>query len=163
MGTTPDDLPAAAPEGPPRAVAVPEATADGGDSGADRRLDEAEAMEACGTEFLREAFFDREAPTANVLALLRLRFLMTSVLSDNGRTTPCSLRNSPQALHNGWPSGFRRHRGVVCVRQLVQVVGPALDSPFLGLAGRDGAALLRPLLPDSGGVSGDMPLFGFML
>ena len=41
------------------------------------------------------------------------------------------------------------------MKQLVQVVGPALGSPFLlppGLAGRDGTALLRP---DSGGVLGD--------
>ena len=137
-----------------------EEAAGGGESGADRRLDK--AVEACGTEFLRDDFFDREVPTARVLALLRLRFLITSVLRDKGRTTPCSLRNSPQALHNGWPSGLRRHRGVVCVKQLVQVVGPALDSPFLGLAGRDGPALLRPPPPDSGGVSGDVLWFGFM-
>jgi hypothetical protein len=40
-------------------------------------------------EFLREDFLDdREAPTARVLALLRFRFLMTSVFSDSGRTTP---------------------------------------------------------------------------
>ena len=31
----------------------------------------------------------------------RLRFLMTSVLRERGRTTPWSLRNNPQALHNG--------------------------------------------------------------
>lgn len=106
------------------------------------------------TEFLREDFFVREAPTARVLALLRLRFLITSVFSDKGRTTPCNLRNKPQALQSGWPSGLRRHRGVVEVRQLVQMVGPVVPcSPFFGLAGRDGAALFRP---DSGGVLGEV-------
>lgn len=45
----------------------------------------------------------------------RLRFLITSVLRERGRTTPWSLRNNPQALHRGWPSGFRRHRGVLVV------------------------------------------------
>jgi len=45
----------------------------------------------------------------------RFRFLMTSVLRDNGRTTPWSLRNKPHALHNGWPSGCRRHKGVLVV------------------------------------------------
>lgn len=58
----------------------------------------------------------------------RLRFLMTSVFRLNGRTTPWSFKNSPHALQRGWPSGLRRHRGVVCVKQLVQVVG-ALLSP----------------------------------
>lgn len=43
----------------------------------------------CWIEFLREDFFDdREVPTARVFALLRFRFLITSVLSDKGRTTP---------------------------------------------------------------------------
>jgi len=31
----------------------------------------------------------------------RLRFLMTSVLRERGRTIPWSLRNNPHALHNG--------------------------------------------------------------
>lgn len=31
----------------------------------------------------------------------RLRFLMTSVFRDKGRTTPWSLRNRPHALHSG--------------------------------------------------------------
>lgn len=44
---------------------------------------------ACWMEFFREDFFEpREVPTARELALLRLRFLITSVLSDKGRTTP---------------------------------------------------------------------------
>lgn len=77
------------------------------------RLAVAAATDACCTEFLREDFFEREVPTARVFALLRLRFLITSVLSDNGRTTPCSFRNKPQALQRGWPSGLRRHKGVV--------------------------------------------------
>ena len=43
----------------------------------------------CAMEFLRDDFLDeREVPTARLLALLRLRFLITSVLSDSGRTTP---------------------------------------------------------------------------
>lgn len=43
----------------------------------------------------------------------RFLFLITSVFKLNGRTTPCNLRKSPQALHRGCPSGFRLHRGVV--------------------------------------------------
>lgn len=45
----------------------------------------------------------------------RFLFLMTSVFNDNGRTTPCNLKNSPQALHNGCPSGSRLHSGVLVV------------------------------------------------
>ena len=107
-------------------------------------------------EFLRDDFLDdREVPTVSVLALLRFRFLITSVLSESGLTTPWSFRNRPHALHRGWPSGLRLQRGVVWVKQLVQVVGPAFGSPFFnppGLPGREGTALLRP---DSGGVLGE--------
>ena len=60
----------------------------------------------------------------------RFRFLMTSVLRLRGRTTPWSLRKRPQALHSGWPSGFRRQSGVVWVKQFVHVVG-ALVPPFV--------------------------------
>ena len=83
------------------------------------------AGEVCAIEFFREDFFDeRVEPTVETaLPLPRLRFLITSVFRDNGRTTPCSLRKSPQALHNGCPSGLRRHSGVVCVKQFVHVVG----------------------------------------
>lgn len=57
---------------------------------------------ACGTEFLREDFLEpREEPTATLLALLRFRFLITSVFKDSGRTTPWSFRNNPQALQSG--------------------------------------------------------------
>lgn len=98
----------------------------------------------------------------------RLRFLMTSVLRERGRTTPCSLRKRPQALQRGWPSGLRRHSGVVCVKQFVHVVGTAgsegppaaerlvLDPFGLGLPGRLGATELKPLmLPAmSGGLLG---------
>jgi hypothetical protein len=69
----------------------------------------------------------------------RLRFLMTSVFRDNGRTTPWSLRKRPQALHRGWPSGLRRHSGVVWVKQLVHVVGVLLLAVVL--------ALLSPWFP----------------
>ena len=112
----------------------------------------------CTIEFLREAFLEERAdavPTGIEFPLPRLRFLMTSVLRDNGRTTPCSFRNKPQALHKGWPSGLRRHNGVVWVKQLVQVVGMPLLSPFRdppGLPGREGATLLNP---DSGGELGE--------
>lgn len=62
----------------------------------------AAVLGGCGAEFLREVFLeDREAPTARLLALLRFRFLMTSVLRDSGRTTPWSFRKRPQALHRG--------------------------------------------------------------
>jgi hypothetical protein len=108
-------------------------------------------------EFFRDDFLDArdEEPATGAVPLPRLRFLMTSVLSDKGRTTPCSLRNKPHALQRGWPSGLRRQRGVVWVKQLVQVVGALPCSPCLvppGLAGREGAAELKP---DSGGVLGD--------
>jgi hypothetical protein len=39
--------------------------------------------------------------TGKVVPEPRLRFLMTSVFSDSGLTTPCSLRNKPQALQRG--------------------------------------------------------------
>jgi hypothetical protein len=45
----------------------------------------------CWTEFFLEDFFDArvaDAPIGRVLPLPRFRFLMTSVLSDSGRTTP---------------------------------------------------------------------------
>ena len=45
----------------------------------------------CWTEFLRLGFLDERveaAPTGILLPLPRLRFLITSVLSDSGRTTP---------------------------------------------------------------------------
>jgi hypothetical protein len=58
---------------------------------------------------------------------LRFRFLMTSVLRLRGRTTPCSFKNNPHALHRGSPSGSRRHRGVVPVPQLVHEVDNAVD------------------------------------
>ncbi len=86
-------------------------------------------------------------PTGRLAPEPRLRFLMTSVFNDSGRTTPCSLRKSPHALHSGWPSGFLRQSGVVWVKQLVQVVGTPFWSPFLeppGLLGREGTALLKP-------------------
>lgn len=66
----------------------------------------------------------------------RLRFLITSVLSESGRVTPCSFKKRPQALHKGKPSGSRRQSGVWVVLQLEQTVGgsaPAivLESPLL--------------------------------
>jgi len=69
------------------------------------------------TEFLRAEVRVGAVSVVGVAVLPppRLRFLMTSVLSDRGRTTPCNLRNNPHALHRGWPSGFLRHRGVFVV------------------------------------------------
>jgi hypothetical protein len=88
-------------------------------------------VESDSVEFLREAAV--EAPFLDLVLVPpmgrfvpdpRFLFLMTSVFKLSGRTTPCSFRNKPHALHNGCPSGLRRHSGVVCVKQLVQVVGP---------------------------------------
>ena len=39
--------------------------------------------------------------TGTVAPEPRLRFLITSVFKLNGLTTPCNLRNRPQALHSG--------------------------------------------------------------
>lgn len=91
------------------------------------------AAEIDRVEFLREpTFFDLVLvpPTGRLAPEPRFRFLMTSVFRLNGRTTPCSFRNRPQALHSGCPSGLRLHNGVVWVKQLVHVVG-ALPSPPL--------------------------------
>jgi len=61
---------------------------DGGDSEVLTR-DVIDEDGACWMEFLREDFLDdREVPTVRVFALLRLRFLITSVFSESGRTTP---------------------------------------------------------------------------
>lgn len=112
----------------------------------------------CATEFfLLILFFTRpDGPlVAGPLPLPLFRFFITSVFKLRGRTTPCNFRKSPHALHSGWPSGLRRHRGVVCVKQFVQVVGKPFSPMGLvppGLAGREGAAELKP---DSGGEDGE--------
>lgn len=96
-------------------------------------------------EFFRETFFDERALLIGIAPLPLFRFLMTSVFSDSGRTTPCSFRKRPHALHSGLPSGLRRHRGVVCVKQFEQVVGwPLLSVLMSGLPGRVEAAVLKP-------------------
>lgn len=61
----------------------------------------------------------------------RFRFLITSVFSDSGRTTPCSLKNNPHALHKGCPSGSRLHSGVFVVWQFVHDVGGWSPSSLL--------------------------------
>lgn len=111
-------------------------------------------VEGCAVEFfLLAAFFDRAVPTGAVFPLPRLRFLITSVFKLSGRTTPCSFKNKPHALHSGCPSGFRLQSGVVCVKQLVHVVGTPLFSPLgFGLPGRDGVVDEKP---DSGGDEGE--------
>lgn len=104
-------------------------------------------------EFLRLAIFlDREEVVVAGLPLPRFRFLITSVFRLSGLTTPCSFRNKPQALHSGCPSGLRRHKGVVVVKQFVQVVGTPLSPPGRGLPGLEGAAELKF---DSGGELGE--------
>jgi hypothetical protein len=105
---------------------------DFGDSESAALCDVGVVTGVCAIEFLREDFFaDRvDAEPTGAFPLPRLRFLMTSVFNDNGRTTPCSFKNKPHALQSGWPSGLRRHRGVVCVKQFVHVVG-APPSPCL--------------------------------
>lgn len=57
----------------------------------------------CATEFfLLAVFFIRLGPAVGgAFPLPRLRFLITSVFKLRGLTTPCSLRNSPQALQRG--------------------------------------------------------------
>jgi hypothetical protein len=104
-------------------------------------------------EFLRLAIFlDREDVVVAGLPLPRFRFLITSVFKLSGLTTPCNLRNRPQALQSGCPSGLRRQSGVVVVKQFVQVVGTPLSPPGRGLPGLDGAAELKF---DSRGEFGD--------
>jgi hypothetical protein len=61
-------------------------------------------------------FIDKRAPKPLFC------FLIIFVFSDSGLTMLCSLRNKPQALQRGWPPRLRRHSGVVCVKQFVQVV-----------------------------------------
>ena len=157
IGTTPP-FPAAAPAIVPFAALalglLAEPALDLGDSDSFCALTEpgvVAAGEVCTTEFFRDDFFDdRVEPTVETAFPLPLfLFLITSVLSDRGRTTPCSFRKRPQALHKGCPSGFLRQSGVVCVKQFVHVVGcpPSPDFVPPGLAGRDGAAELKP---DSG-------------
>ena len=87
-----------------------------------------------------------EDPILIVVPLPRFLFFITSVLSDKGRTTPCSFKNKPQALQRGCPSGFLRHRGVVCVKQFVHVVGAPDASVFFGPGepGLEGARLENP-------------------
>lgn len=50
-----------------------------------------------------------------------------SVFRLRGRTTPCSLKNRPHALHKVLPSGLRRQSGVVVVLQLEHSVELLLD------------------------------------
>jgi hypothetical protein len=119
-------------------------------------------------EFLRDAALEPEIfldlvlvpPTGMLEPEPRFLFLMTSVFRLSGRTTPCSLRKRPQALHRGWPSGFRLHRGVVWVKQLVQVVGPLpslvppalcrfVVDPDLGTGGDEGRLGATEEKPDT--------------
>jgi hypothetical protein len=134
IGTTPPFLEFGAPAAAELAVEglSPIELVDLGDSESAALCDVGVVTGVCAIEFLRDDFFaDRvDAEPTGALPLPRLRFLMTSVFKDNGRTTPCSFKNRPHALQSGWPSGLRRHKGVVWVKQLVHVVG-APPSPCL--------------------------------
>lgn len=95
--------------------APPPDPVDFGDSESAALLEVGVVTGVSAIEFLRDDFLDDrvDAAPTGALPLPRLRFLMTSVFSDSGLTTPCSFKNRPHALHNGWPSGLRRHKGVV--------------------------------------------------
>lgn len=185
MGTTPVALAASIGiDDPPRLIGVLPAEVPPAEAGEAESCSEGARARAGGVvtgvlaetrEFFRVPFLAARVVAVEVMTLVRmavlavveagmvvpeprLRFLITSVLSDSGRTTPWSLRKRPHALHRGWPSGLRRQSGVVWVKQLVQVVGkpvagvvsPLLDP--LADAGRDG----RTLPPrDPGGELGD--------
>lgn len=119
IGTTPPDLEAPGVAVAPFALVAPAPTdpVDLGDSESRLAFPEVGVVTGvCAIEFFREDFFEDRVdaePTGAEFPLPRFRFLITSVLSESGRTTPCSLRNKPHALHKGWPSGLRRQRGVV--------------------------------------------------
>lgn len=55
--------------------------------------------------------------------LTRFLLLMTSVFRLMGRGRLCSLRKSPQALHNTDPASSLLHKGVVEVVQFWQIGG----------------------------------------
>lgn len=111
-------------------------------------VDAISGVDIVGTsEFFRDAFFEpRPMPTGTEAPDPRLRFLITSVFRDSGRTTPWSLRKRPHALQRGFPSGLRRQRGVVCVKQLEHVMGAPLlpcsvpGRMLPGLGGREDPA-----------------------
>lgn len=160
MGTTPPLAEPAAPDAELLPTLVTDPAVDFGDSESVASLAEVGvATGVCTIEFFLDDFFDprvEDAPVDGiVLPLPLLRFLITSVFSESGRTTPCSFRNRPHALQRGCPSGFRLHNGVVCVKQFVHVVGAPPFSPSFvppGLVGLEGAAEVNP---DSGGEFGD--------
>ncbi len=119
--------------------------------------DKVEFFLVFAAEVLAEAlvlvlFFERVLvpPTGKLFPEPRFRFLMTSVFRLNGRTTPWSFRKRPHALHRGWPSGFLRQSGVVCVKQLVHVVGGA-DSVWPPAPCK---LVLEPCLDPGGGEDG---------
>lgn len=96
-------------------------------------IDKDEFFRDAAFELFAVAFFFRLPPTGRLAPEPLFLFLITSVFKLRGRTTPCSFRNRPQALHKGCPSGLRLHRGVVWVKQFVHVVG-VLPSPWIPAA-----------------------------
>ena len=58
----------------------------------------------CTREFFRDVFFDvrpDDVPAVLEFPVPRFRFFITSVFKESGLTTPCNLRNRPQALQSG--------------------------------------------------------------
>ena len=118
IGTTPlgfDEVGVVAEEDKLVETPPPPEPVDFGDSESAALCDVGVVTGVWAIEFFRDDFFDDrvEAVPTGALPLPRLRFLITSVFKDNGRTTPCSFKNRPHALQSGWPSGLRRHKGVV--------------------------------------------------
>lgn len=85
IATTPPGFEEAAPTAPFGAVADVEDFGDSESVGCFGGI----ADTGVAREFFREFFFERvPVPAEDVLPLPRLRFLITSVLSESGRTTP---------------------------------------------------------------------------
>lgn len=92
MGTTPPVLEFGAPGGSAMPVLgrSPIEPVDFGDSESAALCDVGVVTGVCAIEFFRDDFFDDrvDAEPTGALPLPRLRFLMTSVFNDKGRTTP---------------------------------------------------------------------------
>jgi hypothetical protein len=92
MGTTPFDFDKIGVVAEDRLLGTPPPPepVDFGDSESAALCDVGVVTGVCAIEFLRDDFFDDrvEAVLTGALPLPRLRFLMTSVFNDNGRTTP---------------------------------------------------------------------------
>lgn len=88
--------------------------------------EEGEFPDDAGVEYI-EMFFSKlliilVSLFCETLERREFLFLITSVLSDNGRIVPCNFWNKPHALQSVLPFGSRLHNGVFCVWQLKQTV-----------------------------------------